>query len=262
MAKLRSTHLWDADLTGARMDGADLSEADLRHTKLTDTDLTRAAFDRARCAGTLFVDADLSDACGLTTIHHDGPSPISIGTLFKTKGALPNAFLRGAGVPDIFIQYAAALSGKALAFYSAFISYSSRDKVFAERLHADLRSHGVRCWFAPEDLKIGDKTRPTIDQSIRAYDKLLIVLSKHSVASDWVEHEVETAIAREQEQRRTMLFPIRLDDTVIESNTGWPSHVKNTRHIGDFRNWQNHDAYQKSLARLLRDLGASETSKQ
>jgi len=29
-----------------------------------------------------------------------------------------------------------------------------------------------------------------------------------------------------------------------------------TRHIGDFRKWKDHDEYQKSLARLIRDLQA------
>ena len=45
---------------------------------------------------------------------------------------------------------------------------------FTQRLHADLQQKGVRCWFAPEDLKIGDRFRTRIDDSIRVYDKLLI----------------------------------------------------------------------------------------
>jgi TIR domain len=42
--------------------------------------------------------------------------------------------------------------------YSCFISYSSKDQDFAERLHADLQNMGVRCWFAPHNLPIGAKT--------------------------------------------------------------------------------------------------------
>jgi hypothetical protein len=68
-------------------------------------------------------------------------------------------------------------------------------------------------------------------------------------------------LAREQEQKRTMLFPICLDAAVMEIKTGWPAHIKNTRHIGDFRHWKDHDAYEKSLARLLRDLKVSEAKK-
>ncbi|HZP00539.1 MAG TPA: toll/interleukin-1 receptor domain-containing protein [Terriglobia bacterium] len=54
----------------------------------------------------------------------------------------------------------------------------SLDEDFAKRLHADLQQSNVRCWFAPEDLKIGDKFRKRIDESIRIYDKLMVILSK------------------------------------------------------------------------------------
>jgi hypothetical protein len=35
---------------------------------------------------------------------------------------------------------------------------------------------------------------------------------------------------------------------------GWAGHIRRTRHIGDFRPWKNHDAYQEAFQRLLRDL--------
>jgi hypothetical protein len=143
-------------------------------------------------------------------------------------------------------------------FYSCFISYASKDHAFAERLHADLQDKGVRCWFAPEDMKIGDRLRPRIDETIRLYDKLLLVLSKTSVASQWVEQEVETALARERQQGTTILFPVRIDNTVMTLETGWPALIRNTRNIGDFRRWKTHDVYQQAFDRLLRDLKAAE----
>src|SRR5437773_9205820 len=106
-------------------------------------------------------------------------------------------------------------------FYSCFISYSSKDHAFAKRLYADLQSSGVRCWFAPEDLKVGDKIRPRIDESIRLHDKLMLVLSQHSITSQWVEQEVEAALSRESKENRTVLFPIRLDKAVMEIEGGW-----------------------------------------
>ena len=36
----------------------------------------------------------------------------------------------------------------------------------------DLQAKGVRCWFAPEDMKIGAKMLDTIDQAIRLRDIL------------------------------------------------------------------------------------------
>jgi hypothetical protein len=37
-------------------------------------------------------------------------------------------------------------------------------------------------------------------------------------------------------------------------NTSKAADVLRTRHIGDFANWKDHDAYQKAFERLLRDL--------
>ena len=141
-------------------------------------------------------------------------------------------------------------------FYTCFISYSSRDREFAERLHANLQAKGVRCWFDREDLKIGDKIRPRITEAIHVHDKLVLVLTEHSIASEWVEGEVESALERERREKKTVLFPIRLDDAVMDSPIGWASHIRQTRHIGDFREWKDDDSYQKAFERLLRDLKA------
>jgi hypothetical protein len=82
------------------------------------------------------------------------------------------------------------------------------------------------------------------------------VLSERSVASQWVEQEVETVLEKERKENRIILFPIRLDNTVMEMDGGWPSLIRNTRHIGDFTSWKNHDAYLQALERLLGDLKA------
>jgi len=129
--------------------------------------------------------------------------------------------------------------------------------VFAERLHADLQNRGVRCWFAPHDLPIGAKTWDTIDEAIRLREKLLVILSRRSIASDWVEDEVSKAFAEERERNATILFPIRIDDTVMATPEPWAAKLRDQRNIGDFRQWRKPAEYQKCLERLLRDLKAS-----
>ena len=95
-----------------------------------------------------------------------------------------------------------------------------------------------------------------IDAAVRLRDKLLIVLSENSIKSDWVENEVKTAYEEERSRGQTVLFPIRLDDAVLETNEAWASKLRVDRNIGDFRQWKVHDRYQESLARVLRDLSA------
>jgi hypothetical protein len=147
-------------------------------------------------------------------------------------------------------------------YYSCFISYSSKDGEFAERLHEHLRSKKVRCWFAAEDLRIGDRFRSRIDEAIRIHDKLLLVLSEESVSSSWVEAEVESAFEKERRENRTVLFPIRLDDAVMETAVAWAANIRRTRHIGDFRDWKSYDSYIKAFERLMRDLKAGDEQKE
>jgi hypothetical protein len=147
-------------------------------------------------------------------------------------------------------------SQKAIRYYSCFISYSSKDQEFAERLHDDLRQKGVRCYFAPEDMKIGDKIRATIEQAIRLQDKLLLIFSKNSINSAWVEKEVETAFEEEHKRNQIVLFPVRLDEAVMETEQAWAAEIRRTRYIGDFSLWQDQNMYQKAIERLLRDLKA------
>jgi hypothetical protein len=42
----------------------------------------------------------------------------------------------------------------------------------------------------------------------------------------------------------------------METDQAWAASLRRTRHIGDFRAWKDHDQYQKSFDRLLRDLKA------
>jgi uncharacterized protein YjbI with pentapeptide repeats len=253
-ANLSNANLSNANLSGADLNEANLSGASLDEANLNGTNLDGAKLKKATMEWTILGSIDLQTVQGLETIQHLGPSTIGIDTLERSGGNIPETFLRGAGVSDTFITYARSLVANPIEYYTCFISYSSQDQKFAERLHTDLQSKGIRCWFAPEDLRIGEKFRQRIDESIHLYDKLLLLLSEHSVSSSWVETEVESAMEKEHLQKKLVLFPIKLDETAMETSQAWAADIRRTRHIGDFRNWKQHDDYQRAFTRLLRDL--------
>ena len=257
-ATLSGADLGEADFRRATLSGADLSEVDLRGADLRFATLSGADLKEAIVGWTSFGGVDLSVVKNLETVMHRAPSTIGIDTIYRSGGTIPEAFLKGAGVPDSFLTNMRALveSMSPIDFYSCFISYSSKDQGFAERLYADLQSKGVRCWYAPEDMKTGDEFRSRIDEAIRIHDKLLLVLSEHSVESTWVKKEVETAFEKEEQQKRLVLFPVRLDDTVMQTTKAWAADIRRMRHITDFTWWKDHDTYQKVFTRLLRDLEA------
>ncbi len=254
-ATLRGALLVEANLTATSLIGADLRLVDLGGANLMMANMIGADLYSTRLADAILLDVNLSDVRNLEACLHVAPCFIDHRTL-QRSGPLPLSFLRGCGLPDNLIEYLPSLLNQPIQFYSCFLSHSSKDDEFARRLYADLQDKGVRCWFAPEDLKVGDRIRDTIDRIIRVRDKLLVVLSENSIASQWVEDEVEAAIEEERKssERRTILFPLQIDDAVVHTDRAWARAIMRTRHTGDFSRWKEHDAYRKGLERLLRDL--------
>jgi len=146
-------------------------------------------------------------------------------------------------------------------FYTCFISHSSIDKEFARRLYSQMRDKGLRVWFDEEHMKGGRELHPQIDEAIRAYDKLLLVLSEASMNSKWVKTEIRRARLAEQGEAGRKLFPIRLIDfKPIEAwqlpDSSGEDLAEEVRKffIPDFSNWKDHDSFEAAFARLLNDL--------
>jgi hypothetical protein len=247
-AYLRDADFREADLRNARFEGADLIGADLRGAVLSGTD-----FASVQVSGTIFSEIDLSSAKGLETVRHYGPSTIGIDTIYKSKGNIPEVFLRGAGVPENFITYMKSLAGseKAFEFYSCFISYSTKDQAFADRLYADLQAKGVRCWKFDENAKWGEPLWGEIDTAIRHYDKLVVICSDHSLQSPPVVREIERALQKEDRERKNVLFPVRIDDYLFEK---WDHPRKAdvvSKVVGNFCGCDDLPSYAKAFNRLL-----------
>src|SRR6266702_2981567 len=140
-ARLKEVNFWRANLSGANLSGANLcganlSGANLNRANLSGADLSGANLCKAEVAWTLFTDMDLSKVEGLEAVQHYGPSSIGIDTIIRSQGKIPDIFLRNAGVPNSIIEIIPSLVGslKPIDFYSCFISCSSKDQSFAERL--------------------------------------------------------------------------------------------------------------------------------
>lgn len=241
-------------LINTKFNGADLSGANLIEANLSKSELNRSNLSEAFVAWSCFGDNDLSHTKGLEKVKHFGPSTIGIDTIFRSEGKIPAEFLRGAGVPEHFITYTGYLNTKAFECNSCFISYSGKDRNFIEKLNADLQKEGIRCWYAPEEMKMGDESRQRVNQQIRIHEKLLIVLSEFSIESSWIQQEVEAALEEEHNRNRSVLFPIRLDDSSLDAEKEWLVNLQKTHQIYDFSAWDNWEAYYEQFFLLLNDL--------
>jgi TIR domain/Pentapeptide repeats (8 copies) len=267
-SNLKKAMLIGADASWANLSGANLSRAFLNRTGLNEAKLDGANLAGAGIGGTIFGSNNLSNVIGLDSVLHTSPSVIGIDTLYKSGGKIPESFLHGCGVPDELIAYLPSMIGarQAIQFYSCFISYSSKDEGFCRRLHSRMRDEHLRVWFAPEDVKGGEKLYEQIDRAIQMHDRLLIVLSEESLKSKWVMTEIRRARKTELREERRKLFPIRLcsyerlcDWECLDADTGEDLAVEVRGYfIPDFSNWKDHDAFESAFDKLLKDLRAAE----
>jgi len=285
-ASINSAHFHESSLAGANLKNANLTNSSIRETSLVDanlegaklggvhfcdTDLRGTNFARAVISVTVFSRTDLAAARGLAEVVHSGPSTLGVDTLYLSKGMIPERFLRGCGVPENLVRYIPSLlnSEDGIQFYSCFISYSTKDKEFADWLHGRMHQAHLRVWYAPQDIQGGKKVHEQIDTAIRVYDKLLIVLSAASLKSEWVMTELRKARKAERLSGKRKLFPVRLVDfdtlrdwECFDADSGKDLAVELREYfIPDFSNWKDHDQFEAAFSRLLKDLRAEERAK-
>jgi uncharacterized protein YjbI with pentapeptide repeats len=251
-ADLSQAGLHWADLSGADLNFADLSGADLSYANLREAGLWKANLNQANLNGadltdakimsTSFGDVDLSSVKGLETVQHDGHSTIGIDTLHKSQGMIPEAFLRGTGVPEQFLPYARLLAGTTGESWSTIFRYSIEDRKMVDKLYADFCSlmpdFPVR--LAPGDLKIGNGPfQRRIHGAMCSCDLIIVIFSKASIPGPWIEGAVYHALEREKIEGRTVLFPIAIDDPSAAGPAAWTADMLRQRHIEDFTNWQD-----------------------
>jgi hypothetical protein len=96
-----------------------------------------------------------------------------------------------------------------------FISYSHKDKEFAEKLSAHLVRNNAHVWMDTWELNVGDSIVSKVQEAIREASALLIVLSKSSVISEWCKKELNAGFMRELEEKRVVVLPILLEDCAM-----------------------------------------------
>jgi len=268
-ARFDDSILRGIDFHGATFEGAclvetDLSRADLRGVSFRRAFLNGTNFNRAQLAGadftgaelsrTLLTDVDLSEVEGLDAVHHITPSEIALSTLTASRFKLSPAFLRRAGVSRGLIEDLAKGQRFARQYETCFLSYSSKDMPFAEKLYRSLEDAGVRVFWDRFDVLPGESLRDQIIEAIHEHDRLIVVLSDHGMASDWVRQEIELAWYHKRES----LVPIRLCD--VDKVRAWTAKHEKLPDLAklfpvlDFSAWPDAGEYAHAVSLLLRSL--------
>lgn len=130
-----------------------------------------------------------------------------------------------------------------------FISHSSKDKQFAKWLSVDLANAGHRPWLDGWEIRAGDSIPTQIGIGIEECQFVLLLLSKKSVSSHWVEREWQAKYWKEAQDNEVMVIPVLIEDCDIPI-------LLQTKRYADFRT-----DYTSGLETLLASLLRSSTRK-
>lgn len=116
-----------------------------------------------------------------------------------------------------------------------FISYSSKDKEFANKLINDLNRRNIQSFSDENSIQIGDNIEESLTKKILQTNLVVIVLSDNYNKSDWAKKELEFA-----KKSGKIILP------VLKEKTNLPEEIANIKYA-DFT-----DNYDDTLNQLVK----------
>jgi hypothetical protein len=125
---------------------------------------------------------------------------------------------------------------------SVFISYSSKDSEFVQKLSLSLVQKRIHVWLDKWEMQPGDSLIDKIQGGLTDSSFLLVVLSNNSVNSEWCKKELNSGLMRELEEKKVVVIPILVEDCKV------PILLKEKLYA-DFRN-----EFEEGFKSLIRPL--------
>lgn len=98
---------------------------------------------------------------------------------------------------------------------SVFISYSSVDGSFVDKLSIELIKKRIIIWLDKWAMQPGDSLLDKIQTGLTESAFLLVVLSKNSVSSEWCRKELNSGLTREIKEKKVVVIPVLIEDCEI-----------------------------------------------
>lgn len=256
---LDRTNLRQANLSGSEFRQVALSRTDMCRADLRAANLILTTLDEVDLEGALFGQSHLGyspigNCRGLHRTIHTSESHIDFLTLLHST-MLPQEFFQHFGVEPQ--DYARVQRLRVDLYHDCFISYSSKDTAFAQALRDALIDKGVPCWFAPNDYRInrpwfqsppsGYELGRDLFNFIDAAEIVVLILSTHSLRSDWVNEEM----IRSYQVRR--VIPIKVEDidlNRIDQLRSWYNPIIQGG-VLDWRGWNAPEGLEQGMVQLL-----------
>lgn len=256
-ARFDATNLENCNCDNAVLTRALFVRSRIVNSSFVDSELMQARFDQttllgvdfcgARFRDTTFLQSHIVDPANLGEILFMSPSRIDSQTVANLKGTIGSQmidFLRHCGLEKWEIEMAKMhdpnltpseisdhLTTKvfpmrtpgSICLGGVFISYSHSNSDFVDKLYSRLKEKEIPVYLDKHDFTAGSLEK-NISRAIRVNDQIVVVLSRESLASEWVWDEIATALEKEKELNMDVLFPVAVD-------SAWSKNPRNKRRL-------------------------------
>lgn len=93
-----------------------------------------------------------------------------------------------------------------------FLSHTSIDKPFVEKLAHDLNELGIDSWYDKHEIKVGESIFWKVEEGLKESEYFAIVLSPDALKSEWVKAELSTAWSKKMLAGNNAILPILYRD--------------------------------------------------
>ena len=134
-----------------------------------------------------------------------------------------------------------------------FLSHTSADKPFVERLARDLTRLGIEVWYDKYEIQVGESIFQRVSEGLGESEYFAIVLSPRALKSEWVRSELSAAWCKKMLDGSNAILSILYQTCEV------PALLQSIRYA-DFR--EDYRAGMADLARVfdLRNIEALDES--
>jgi len=130
-----------------------------------------------------------------------------------------------------------------------FLSFSSKDKAFADRTHERLKEVGFDVWYSNRSIEAGGNYAKDIVSAIQSSQCLVLLYSESSGESVHVQRELDLAL-----RYKKPIFPLRIEN--IEPQEAMEYWLSGCQYVDLFENGKEN--FEKFIAHLKKQIGAKD----
>ncbi|PKB71636.1 MAG: hypothetical protein BZY87_04545 [SAR202 cluster bacterium Io17-Chloro-G6] len=252
-ANLNGANLRNARLIGSILDMADLTGADLRGATIIKTRLNSTSLSGSICGVTTFANCDLTRVIGLEGVRHSGPSMISLDTLTRSKGQVPDKFLEGAGVAPPLIAAQDAIRSSGSTYTRVLLLGSENDGEFAAKVRTSLAEAQVPSWIIAADDEASLQSGAINLEKVFYYDRLVLLCTAESLENPHTSRHFSTLVNGSGFPLGETLITVAADDIFYQREDRLCSGLRDGL-VVDFRGWQDEVRYNEAMSSLIGEI--------